>query len=166
MVARVLGTLWVSPDGRAATRKYPWGDGLPVPARSGNWGDASAIYLTPVTISGYQDGARVTANVGSYPANPLGLHDLGGNVQEWTTDRYSIYVVAPDHVGERRLHLARIVVDDVMVPQDGEGLSAILGLIRTALSPAGRRARSAQRPEWLRRDASMSCASYRGHDRL
>jgi formylglycine-generating enzyme required for sulfatase activity len=85
-------------DGRTATRKYPWGDSLPVPARSGNWGDASAIYLTPVTISGYEDGARVTANVGSYPANPLGIHDLGGNVQEWTTDRYSIYVVGPDHV--------------------------------------------------------------------
>ena len=23
-----------------ATRKYPWGNDLPVPARAGNWGDA------------------------------------------------------------------------------------------------------------------------------
>jgi formylglycine-generating enzyme required for sulfatase activity len=23
---------------------------------------------------------------------------MGGNVQEWTTDRYSIYVVGPEHV--------------------------------------------------------------------
>jgi formylglycine-generating enzyme required for sulfatase activity len=85
-------------DGSRATRKYPWGDDLPVRARSGNWGDATAIYLTPVTITGYDDGARVTAAVGSFPPNPLGLHDLGGNVREWTTDRYSIYVVAADHV--------------------------------------------------------------------
>ncbi len=85
-------------DGRQATRKYPWGSDLPVPARSGNWGDVSAIYLTPVTITGYNDGYRVAAPVGSFPANPLGIYDLGGNVFEWMTDRYSIYVVAPDHV--------------------------------------------------------------------
>lgn len=84
-------------DGARATRKYPWGDGLPVPAKSGNWGDASAIYLTPVTISGYDDGFRVAAPVGRFPANPLGLNDMGGNVLEWTTDRYSIYVVGPEY---------------------------------------------------------------------
>ena len=84
-------------DGSRATRKYPWGNDLPVPARSGNWGDATAIYFTPVTISGYDDGYRVAAPVGSYAANPLGLHDLGSNVLKWTTDRYSIYVVGPDY---------------------------------------------------------------------
>ena len=84
-------------DGSRATRKYPWGNDLPVPARSGNWGDATAIYLTPVTISGYDDGFRVAAPVGSFAANPLGLHDLGSNVLEWTTDRYSIYVVGPEY---------------------------------------------------------------------
>ena len=85
-------------DGKQATRKYPWGNDLPVPARSGNWGDVTALYLTPVTISGYNDGFRVAAPVGSFPANPLGFHDLGGNVFEWTTDKYSIYVVGPEYV--------------------------------------------------------------------
>jgi formylglycine-generating enzyme required for sulfatase activity len=127
-------------DGRAATRKYPWGDGLPVPARSGNWGDASAIYLTPVTISGYEDGARVTANVGSYPANPLGIHDLGGNVQEWTTDRYSIYVVGPDHVST-----------DPMGPRAGEsyvirGASWLTGKV-AELRAAVRDSGSSGRPD-------------------
>jgi formylglycine-generating enzyme required for sulfatase activity len=85
-------------DGKQATRKYPWGNDLPLPTRSGNWADVTAIYLTPVTISGYDDGFRVAAPVGSFPANPLGIYDLGGNVFEWTTDKYSIYVVGPDHV--------------------------------------------------------------------
>ena len=86
------------PDGKQATRKYPWGNDLPVPARSGNWADTSAIYLTSVTITGYNDGYRVAAPVGTFPANPLGFYDMGSNVFEWMTDRYSIYVVGPDHV--------------------------------------------------------------------
>jgi len=85
-------------DGREATRKYPWGDSLPVAPRSGNYADQSAIYLTPVVISGYDDGFRVAAPVGSFPASPLGLSDLGGNVSEWTNDRYSIYLTDPDKV--------------------------------------------------------------------
>ncbi len=85
-------------DGQAATRKYPWGDGLPVAPRSGNYADQSAMYLTPVVISGYDDGFRVAAPVGSFAPNPLGLLDMGGNVSEWTTDRYSIYLVDVDKV--------------------------------------------------------------------
>jgi len=85
-------------DGRAATRKYPWGDALPVPGRSGNYADQSAIYLTPVVISGYDDGFRVAAPVGSFAPDALGLFDLGGNVSEWTSDRYSIHIADPDKV--------------------------------------------------------------------
>jgi len=85
-------------DGSEAIRKYPWGDALPVAPRSGNYADQSAIYLTPVVISGYDDGFRVAAPVGSFAPNPLGLFDLGGNVSEWTTDHYSIYVTGADAV--------------------------------------------------------------------
>jgi formylglycine-generating enzyme required for sulfatase activity len=96
-------------DGSAAARRYPWGDALPVPARSGNYADQSALYLSPTVITGYDDGHRVAAPVGSFPANPLGLHDLGGNVSEWTTDRYTIYVAGTDQV-----------VADPVGPADGE----------------------------------------------
>ncbi|MBP6513547.1 MAG: SUMF1/EgtB/PvdO family nonheme iron enzyme [Steroidobacteraceae bacterium] len=85
-------------DGAAATRKYPWGNELPVAPRSGNYADQSAAFLTNVVLQGYDDGARVSAPVGTFAAGPLGLHDLGGNVAEWTTDYYSVYVVAPDAV--------------------------------------------------------------------
>jgi formylglycine-generating enzyme required for sulfatase activity len=88
-------------DGREAALKYPWGNSLPVGARSGNYADQSAIYLTPVVIKGYDDGFRVAAPVGSFAPNALGIFDLGGNVSEWATDRYSIYVTDP----------ARVVVD-------------------------------------------------------
>lgn len=73
-------------------RKYPWGDALPVPAASGNYGDRKAQPLLQTFLEDLDDGYATTANVGSFGANALGFHDLGGNVAEWTTD---LYVVQP-----------------------------------------------------------------------
>ncbi|MDH5271897.1 MAG: SUMF1/EgtB/PvdO family nonheme iron enzyme [Gammaproteobacteria bacterium] len=71
-------------------RKYPWGDALPVPAGAGNFGDRRAQPLLQTILEDLDDGYPATAPTGSFAANLLGFHDLGGNVAEWTTDLYTV----------------------------------------------------------------------------
>jgi formylglycine-generating enzyme required for sulfatase activity len=71
---------------------YPWGQGFPPPANGGNYAGAEAVDQNwprnLKAIIGYRDPFSRTAPVGSFPANPFGLFDLGGNVWEWCEDRY------------------------------------------------------------------------------
>jgi formylglycine-generating enzyme required for sulfatase activity len=84
--------------GGSSSRKYPWGDSLPVAAGSANYADASARAILPASISGYNDSYPATAPVESFPPNALGILNMGGNVAEWVHDYYSIYSSADSGV--------------------------------------------------------------------
>ncbi len=62
----------------------------------------------PVIIKGYNDAFAVTAPVASFPKNPGGFFDLGGNVSEWCHDFYS-----------PQAGLANVVKTDPMGPATG-----------------------------------------------
>jgi formylglycine-generating enzyme required for sulfatase activity len=76
-------------DGGSPKRRYPWGEALPLQENSGNFADLSGKNVLDVLLEGYDDGYPVTAPPGKFPANPLGLFDMGGNVSEWVNDYYT-----------------------------------------------------------------------------
>jgi formylglycine-generating enzyme required for sulfatase activity len=85
--------VWVTRyAGRAGDApRYPWGPKMPPTGEAGNFADESARATAGRVIAGYNDKFPVSAPVGSFPPNGLGLNDAGGNVAEWTNDIYGVY---------------------------------------------------------------------------
>lgn len=79
----------ITPEERdGKLREYPWGRQWPPPEGAGNYADASAKKGAR-RIAGYHDGFAQTSPVGAFPANALGLFDMGGNVWQWVQDSYT-----------------------------------------------------------------------------
>ncbi|MFO0652590.1 MAG: SUMF1/EgtB/PvdO family nonheme iron enzyme [Polyangiales bacterium] len=86
----------------ATERVYPWGDTLPEPHTANRCGASCLRALGhaqgEATVDGEGDGYITTAPVARFPRgdSPFAIHDLAGNVAEWTRSPYGQYRRAPD----------------------------------------------------------------------
>ena len=77
--------------------RYPWGDDLPESSVGNLFGANDALpqgwsaitsARQEIGLGGYQDDYFGPAPVASFSPNTLGVHDMVGNVSEWTADCY------------------------------------------------------------------------------
>ena len=84
--------------GRHQQTIFPWGDETIIPQNSGNLADVTAKGFVAIFIPQYNDSQAGVSATGLFQPNPAGIHDLTGNVSEWTHDAYDHTVPSSDQI--------------------------------------------------------------------